>query len=260
MHRYIWLFLFSLIGCSPKADQKQIVIGTTVGDFSDQVKFSIKTILEKKGYTVKLVEFSDYVRPNLALQERSLDVNVFQHKQYLDNFSKEHKLTLKEVFQVPTPPLGIYAGKKKDLAHLIDGASFAVPNDPSNLARALVMFAELGFIKLQADVDPIRASQRDIAENVRNIKLIPLEAAQLPRSREDVDFAVINGNFALSSGIALTDALYQEKSDAYVNWGVVRAEDENKPWVKDLVKAYNSDDFKSGARKKFQGYKWPKNW
>lgn len=240
--------------------KKDIVIGTTVGDFGDMVKLSIKPALEKQGYHVKLVEFTDYVRPNLALSEGSLDVNVFQHKPYLDAFAKEHKLKLSPVFQVPTAPLGVYAGKTKSLKDIKPGASVAAPNDPSNFARALVMLSDLGWIKLKAGVNPLTASQHDIAQNPKNIKILPLEAAQLPRARSDADFAVINGNYATSSGIKLTESLFQEKSYAYVNWGVVRSADAGKPWTRDVIAAYNSAQFKSWAKQKYAGYKYPAAW
>ncbi|TDR81951.1 MetQ/NlpA family ABC transporter substrate-binding protein [Paludibacterium purpuratum] len=240
--------------------KKNIVIGTTVGDFGDMVKLQVKPILEKEGYSVKLIEFTDYVRPNLALSEGSLDVNVFQHKPYLDGFSKEHKLQLSAVFQVPTAPLGLYAGKAKSLKDIKNGASVAAPNDPSNFARALVMLNDLGWIKLKAGINPLTASQHDIAANPKNIKILSLEAAQLPRARSDADFAVINGNYATSSGIKLTEALFQEKSYAYVNWGVVRSADTAKPWVKDVIAAYNSAEFKSWANVKYAGYKFPASW
>lgn len=240
--------------------KKNITIGTTVGDFGDMVKQSIKPILEKQGYQVKLVEFTDYVRPNLALQEGSLDVNVFQHKPYLDEFAREHKLQLKAVFQVPTAPLGLYAGKTRSLKAVRAGATVVAPNDPSNFARALVMLNDLGWIKLKPGINPLTASQHDIAANPKNLRIQPLEAAQLPRARNDADFAVINGNYATSSGIKLTEALYQEKSYAYVNWGVVRSADAAKPWVRDVIAAYNSRQFKAWAKQKYAGYKFPAAW
>ena len=126
------------------AAKKEIVFGTTVGDFGDMVKDQIQPALEKKGYTVKLVEFTDYVRPNRALAEGELDINIFQHKPYLDDFKKEHKLDINEAFQVPTAPLGLYPGKLKSLDEVKDGSSVSAPNDPSNFARALVMLNELG--------------------------------------------------------------------------------------------------------------------
>lgn len=241
-------------------NKPEIVFGTTVGDFGDMVKVAVKPQLEKMGYKVKLVEFSDYIRPNQALANGDIDINIFQHKPYLDDFKKQHNLDLVEVFQVPTAPLGIYAGKLTALDQVKDGSSLAAPNDPSNFARALVMLNELGWIKLKDNIDPLTASKADIAENLKNIKLVELEAAQLPRSRSDVDFAVVNGNYATSSGMKLTDALFQEPSFAYVNWSAVRTADKDAKWVKDVTNAYNSDEFKKYAHETFPGYKYPAIW
>ncbi|EMT6942009.1 hypothetical protein NSR97_000851 [Neisseria gonorrhoeae] len=249
---------------APSADngaaKKEIVFGTTVGDFGDMVKEQIQAELEKKGYTVKLVEFTDYVRPNLALAEGELDINVFQHKPYLDDFKKEHNLDITEAFQVPTAPLGLYPGKLKSLEEVKDGSTVSAPNDPSNFARALVMQNELGWIKLKDGINPLTASKADIAENLKNIKIVELEAAQLPRSRADVDFAVVNGNYAISSGMKLTEALFQEPSFAYVNWSAVKTADKDSQWLKDVTEAYNSDAFKAYAHKRFEGYKYPAAW
>lgn len=242
------------------AEKKEIVFGTTVGDFGDMVKEQIQPELEKKGYTVKLVEFTDYVRPNLALAEGELDINVFQHKPYLDDFKKEHNLDITEVFQVPTAPLGLYPGKLKSLEEVKDGSTVSAPNDPSNFARALVMLDELGWIKLKDGINPLTASKADIAENLKNIKIVELEAAQLPRSRADVDFAVVNGNYAISSGMKLTEALFQEPSFAYVNWSAVKTADKDSQWLKDVTEAYNSDAFKAYAHERFEGYKSPAAW
>lgn len=248
---------------SPAADngaKKEIVFGTTVGDFGDMVKDQIKPALEKKGYTVKLLEFADYVRPNLALAEGELDINIFQHKPYLDGFKAEHNLDLTEVFQVPTAPLGLYGGKLTALDQVKDGSTVSVPNDPSNLARALVMLKELGWIKLKDGIDPLKAAVSDIAENTRNIKLVEMEAANLPRSRQDVDFAIVNGNYAMSSGMKLSETLFQEPSFAYVNWAAVRTADKDSQWVKDVADAYNSTEFKQYAHQRFNGYKYPAAW
>ena len=241
-------------------EKKEIVFGTTVGDFGDMVKDQIKPALEKKGYTVKLVEFTDYVRPNLALAEGELDINVFQHKPYLDNFKAEHKLDIVESFQVPTAPLGLYPGKLQKLEEVKDGSTVSAPNDPSNFARALVMLNELGWIKLKDGINPLTASKNDIAENLKNIKIVELEAAQLPRSRADVDFAVVNGNYAMSSGMKLTETLFQEPSFAYVNWSAVKTADKDSQWLKDVTEAYNSDEFKTYAKQRFAGYKYPAAW
>ncbi|WP_298721958.1 MetQ/NlpA family ABC transporter substrate-binding protein [uncultured Oceanisphaera sp.] len=242
------------------ADKKEIVIGTTVGDFANMVTESIKPQLEAQGYRVKLVEFTDYVMPNLALAEGALDVNCFQHQPYLETFSKDRGLELSPVTQVPTGPMGLYSGKQGALDEVKKGSTVAIPNDPTNQARALLMLADLGWITLRDDIDPLRASEFDVADNPKGIKLIPLEAAQLPRSRQDVDFAVINGNYAASSGIAFGEGLFLERSYDFINWVVVRSEDKDKDFVQDVVDAYNAEAFKDYAVKRFEGYKYPESW
>ena len=243
------------------AQKQTIVIGTTEGDFADMVRDQVKGELEKQGYTVELKTFTDYVVPNQALADGDLDINVFQHKPYLDTFKEEHGLDIVEVFQVPTAPLGIYAGKKTALDQAYKGMSVSAPNDPSNFARALVMMKELGWITLKDDIDPLKASKADIADNSKyDINIVELEAAQIPRARDEVDFAVINGNYATDSGIKLTEALFQEPSFAYINWSAVKTADKDQPWVQDVTNAYNSDSFKQYAHETFPGYKYPKIW
>ena len=242
-------------------DHTKIIIGTTEGDFADMVRNQVKGSLEAQGYEVELIPFTDYVRPNLALAEGDLDINIFQHKPYLDNFKAENNLDLVEVFQVPTAPLGIYSGKKTSFDDAYKGMSVSAPNDPSNFARALVMMDDLGWIKLKDDIDPLTASKSDIADNSKyDIDIIELEAAQLPRARDEVDFAVINGNYATDAGIDLTEALFQEPSFAYVNWSAIKSADTGKKWVEDVTNAYNSEAFKKYAHETFPGYKYPKIW
>ncbi|MDO4426582.1 MAG: MetQ/NlpA family ABC transporter substrate-binding protein [Moraxella sp.] len=245
-------------GKDPEKDT--IVIGTTEGDFADMVRNQVKAELEAQGYKVELKTFTDYIMPNQALAAGDLDINVFQHKPYLDTFKAEHNLDLVEVFQVPTAPLGIYSGKKTNLDEAYDGMSVSAPNDPSNFARALVMMNDLGWIKLKDGIDPLKASKADIAENPKNIQIVELEAANLPRTRDEVDFAVINGNYATDAGIKITEALYQEKSYAYVNWSAVKTGDKDRKWVQDVTAAYNSDGFKQYAHATFPGYKYPAIW
>lgn len=245
---------------APAVEKTTIRFGTTPGDFGDQVRESIKGILEKQGYEVTITEYPDYVTPNQALAEGAIDINIFQHKPYLDSFKAEHKLDLTEIFQVPTAPLGMYAGKLTTLDQVKENTTVAVPNDPSNFARALVMLNALGWIKLKEGIDPLKASKADIAENTKKIELIEMEAANLPRSRSDVDFAIINGNYAMSSGIKLTETLFQEPSFAYVNWSAVRTAETDSKWVKDVTAAYESDEFKSFAKATYPGYKFPASW
>ncbi|MNX07717.1 D-methionine-binding lipoprotein MetQ precursor [compost metagenome] len=241
----------------PKRD---LTIGTSVGDFGDMVKLQIKPALERRGYRVKLVEFSDYVSPNIALSEGSLDVNVFQHKPYLDDFSRMRRLTLSPVFQVPTAPLGLYAGKLKRLDQAKPGIKVAIPNDATNLARSLRLLQDIGWLTLRPGVDELQASTRDIATSRVKVSLVQLEAAQIPRALRDVDFAVVNGNYAVSSGLRLTDALAHETGDRFVNWGVVRSGDRNAPWVKDVIAAYQAPEFKRWAKARYLGYRFPEAW
>ncbi|AMA73924.1 MULTISPECIES: MetQ/NlpA family ABC transporter substrate-binding protein [Aneurinibacillus] len=241
-----------------QGNSKELVIGATAGPYSDQVRLGIKPILEKKGYNVKIVEFNDYVQPNQALAEGSLNANVFQHVVYLQNFAKEHNLDIQDVIQVPTAPIGIYSHKHKTLEEVQPGATVSLPNDPTNQARALVMMQHFGWIKLKEGVDLLRVSEKDIVENKKNIKLLPLEAAQLPRSLEDADYAFVNGNFAIASGLKLTEALALEKiPDQYMNVVAVKTADKDSQFVKDLIEAYKSPEFKEVIEKEFQGFVKP---
>jgi D-methionine transport system substrate-binding protein len=251
---------FALAGSAFAADpnKKEIVFGATAGPYSDQIRLGIKPILEKQGYTVKIVEFNDYIQPNFALAQGSLDANAFQHEVYLKKFATENKLQLTELIKVPTAPIAVYSHKHKSLGEVREGATVAVPNDPTNQARALVVLEQLGWLKLREGYDPIRVSERDVASNVKKIKLIPLEAAQLPRSLDDTDYSFVNGNFALASGLKLTEALAQEKtSPTYQNLVAIRSEDRDKPFVKDIEAAYRSREFLQVVEKHFQGFVKP---
>ena len=236
-------------------DPKELVIGTSAGPYADQVKLGIKPILEKQGYKVKLVEFNDYIQPNFALAEGSLDANIFQHIIYLTKFSTEHKLQLSELVKVPTAPIAIYSKKHKTLNDVKEGTTVALPNDPTNQARALVLLDQLGWIKLRDKYDPVRASEKDIAANIKKIKLIPLEAAQLPRSLQDTDYSFVNGNYALASGLKLKDALTTEKiSSNYANLVAVRTADKDKQFARDIAAAYRSREFLEVTKKHFADY------
>ncbi|PVX35762.1 MetQ/NlpA family ABC transporter substrate-binding protein [Janthinobacterium sp. 78] len=239
-------------------DPKEITIGTSAGPYADQIKLGIKPILEKQGYKVKLVEFNDYIQPNFALAEGSLDANVFQHIVYLKKFALEHKLALTDLITIPTAPIAIYSKKHKTLDDVKEGTTVGLPNDPTNQARALVLLDQLGWIKLRASFDPVRASEKDIAVNTKKIKLLPLEAAQLPRSLGDTDYSFINGNYALASGLKLTEALVAEKiSPNYINLVAIRTADKDKQFAKDLAAAYRSREFLDITNKHFAGYSKP---
>lgn len=240
------------------AAKRNLRIGATAGSNYDLLQEGIVPQLKAKGYTVKLIEFNDYVQPNLALSDGSLDANFFQHRAYFDQFTKDRKLALSAIAQGPVAPMGVYSKKFKSLNELKSGARVALPNDPSNLARALLVLQNAGLIKIKAGVNPARVSELDLAENQHKLKFLPLDAAHLPRALEDADFVVVNGNFAISSGLKLEEAVVLEKTpDQYLNVVAVKTGNETTQWAKDLAEAYRSPAFKQVVDTKFVGYMKP---
>jgi D-methionine transport system substrate-binding protein len=214
----------------------------------------VKPMLKAEGIDLKVVEFTDYVKPNLALNDKELDANFFQHEPYLDKFNAEHGTDLVSVAKVHLEPMGIYSHKIKNLNELADGAKVAIPNDPTNGGRALLILQKAGLITLKTG-DSITATVQDITENKKNLQFVELEAAQIPRSVDDVDIALINTNFAMEGGFnPLKDALYIESKDSpYANILVVRKGDENRPEIQKLVKALQSPEIKKFIEDKYQG-------
>jgi D-methionine transport system substrate-binding protein len=246
------------LGNAHAQEKKALTLGATAGSNFDQLKLGIKPVLEKKGYTVKLVEFNDYVQPNLALAQGSLDANLFQHIIYLKKFSADKGLNLVDITKAPIAPLGLYSRKRKSLADVKEGDRITLPNDPSNLARALVFLEANKLIKVKAGLDPLKVTEKDVAENPRKLVLTPIEAAQLPRTLEDAEFALINGNFAISSGLKLTEAVVLEKTpDHYLNVVAVKADDKDKAWAKDIAAAFRSPEYRAALDKHFAGYARP---
>ena len=240
------------------AAKKQLKIGATAGSNYDLLQKGIVPQLQKKGYQIKLIEFNDYVQPNLALSDGSLDANFFQHRAYFDQFTADRKLALSAIAQGPVAPMGVYSQKHKSLADLKTGAKVALPNDPSNLARALLVLQQAGLVKVKEGVNPARISELDLAANPHKLKFVALEAAQLPRVLQDADLVVVNGNFAVSSGLRLSDAVVLEKTpDQYLNVVAVKTGNETSQWAKDLAAAYRSAEFKAVVNSQFPGYAKP---
>ena len=219
----------------------------------EQIVNAVKDQLAKKGINVEIVEFTDYVQPNLALNDKSLDANFFQHKPYLDEFCKSRGLKLASVGAVHLEPMSVFSNKYKSLAELPDGASIAIPNDPTNGGRALLVLQSAGLIKLKEGA-PITATPQDIAENPKNLEFSELEAPQLPRALEDADIAIINMNFALEAKLDPKSAIYSEGSDSpYANIVAVREGDENRPELQKIMKALTSKEVKDFIEKKYGG-------
>ncbi len=238
--------------------KKEVKIGATSGPYSDMVSNAIKPLLEKKNYVVEVVEFSDYVQPNLALSKGDLDANLFQHKIYMENFAKENKIELSDVISVPTAPMGIYSKTFTSIDEIADGAAIAIPNDPTNAARAFLILEDLGLITLNADANPLTVSEKDVEKNVKNLVFQPIEAAQLPRAVDGVDLAAVPGNFALAAKMDLLDALQLENMpDQYRNRVVVDTKNIDSQFAKDLKEVVESEEFEAIIDEDFQGFGKP---
>lgn len=214
---------------------------------------AVKDQLKKEGVNLEIVEFTDYVQPNLALNDKSLDANYFQHKPYLDQFNKDKGTKLSVLGGVHLEPMGVYSKKIKALADLPDGAHVGIPNDPTNGGRALLILQSAGLIKLKEGA-PITATPQDVVENKKNLVFSELEAAQLTRSLEDTDISVINVNYVLQAKIDPKTALFTESKDSpYVNVVAVRTGDENRPELKKLLAALQSETVKKFINEKYKG-------
>ena len=237
---------------------KVITVGATPTPHAEILN-AAKDALEAEGYTLKVVEFTDYVQPNTALVDGDLDANYFQHTPYLNNFNKENGTDLVAAFDMHYEPFGIYAGKTASIEELADGASVAIPNDGSNETRALLLLQDAGLIKLKDGIDPTSdATKLDITENPKNLDIQEIAAEQLPRSLADVDLAVINGNYALQAGLKVADALAIEDASGdaaqtYANIIAVRAGDETSEKTLALVKALQSDAVKTFIADSYNG-------
>ncbi|SHT28043.1 Putative ABC-type transporter, periplasmic component [Mycobacteroides abscessus subsp. abscessus] len=239
-------------------EKKEVKIGATSGPYSDMVSNAIKPLLEEKGYEVEVVEFSDYVQPNLALSKGDIDANLFQHQIYMENFAKENKIELSDVISVPTAPMGIYSKTFTSVDEISDGADIAIPNDPTNAARAFLILEDLGLISLNEDADPLTVSEKDVEKNVKNLVFQPIEAAQLPRAVDSVDLAAVPGNFALAAKMDLLDALQLENMlDQYRNRVVVDTKNIDSQFAKDLKEVVESEEFETIIDEDFQGFGKP---
>lgn len=206
-------------------------------------------LLAKEGIELKVKEYTDYIQPNKDTTSGAVDANYFQHITYLENYNAENGTDLVSAGLIHYEPFAVYAGTSNDLDAIADGATIAVPNDPTNEGRALLLLQDLGLITL-SDPENLEATPKDIKDNPHNLKFQELEAAALPRALSSVDFAVINGNYAIEAGYHVADALAHESSDSlavekYANIICVAKNNEDSKAVKALVKVLTSDDFKA---------------
>lgn len=258
----------SLFGCGSKsaasgstdtaAEPVKIKVGASVTPHAEILNFVKDTLLKDYNVDMEVVEYTDYVQPNLAVESGELDANYFQHKPYMDKFNSENNTHLVSVAAIHYEPFGIYPGKTKTLDAIPDGAVIAVPNDATNEARALLLLESQNIIKLKDGVG-LNATALDIVENPHNITVKEIEAAQLALSLQDVDFACINVNYALQAGLSVSkDALVvedktSEAATTYANIICVKEGNENNEAILSLVKVLESDATRDYINKTYNG-------
>ncbi|MBB3257236.1 D-methionine transport system substrate-binding protein [Paraburkholderia bannensis] len=268
-HRLVLSALFSAIALfaaqsqtSRAADNAAHVlrVGFVPGPYADEFREGVEPQLKRKGYTVQYVNFSTGLEANQAVWHGEIAADVMQHSVYLKAYNARNGTDLIGVVQVPTPPMGLYSTRHHSLAEVKPGATVAVPNDPVNLERALKILQEVGWIRIRENPNPVDVSEHDVIANPAGIRIVPLDTAQAPRALEDVDFAAIQGNFAISSGHRLTEALALEHMQSpYVNQVVVKAANRNAQETADIVAAYRADEFRSAILRNttYKGYRLP---
>ena len=248
----------TLIGCgSSSKEDKTITVAAVPTPHAEILNNAVKPLLEKEGYTLEVKEFTDYVQPNTVTEEGEVDANYFQHKPYLDNFNAEKGTHLVSIEGIHFEPMGVYSKKITALSSLKDGATVAVPNDATNEARALLLLQDQGLITLK-DGAGIEATPNDIVSNPKNLSFKELEAATVPSVVDDVDIAIINGNYAIAAGFKTSDALAIESADSlaaqtYENLLVVKDGNQDSDKTKALAKALNSDEVRDYINNTFEG-------
>ena len=233
-------------GKENKADDKTITVAASPTPHAEILE-AAKDLLKEKGYTLEIKEFDDYPQQNVVVDEGEFDANYFQHQPYLDNFNEEKGSDLVSAAKIHYEPLGIYPGASEDLENIKDGAKIAVQNDPTNEARALLLLEENGIITLKEDAG-LNATKKDVEENPHNIEIVELDAAQIARVVEELDFVVLNGNYALDAGFNVqTDAIAKEEADSeaaqtYANIIAVKKENKDSEKIKALVEVLQSEE------------------
>ena len=251
------LLLLSLAGCkNSSSESKTITVGASATPHAEILK-AVKPILAKEGYTLNIKIYDDYVLPNTATEDGELDANYFQHQPYLDSFNEKNNTHLVSVAAIHYEPYGIYAGTSSSLTNVPDGAKIAVPNDPSNEARALQLLAAQKLITIK-DGAGLSATKKDISANPHHYDVVEMDAAVIPKSLDSVALAVINGNYAIGAGLKVSQALATEDKNSeaaktYANIIAVKQGNENKPAIKVLVKALKSQEVKDYITKTYDG-------
>ncbi|WP_376098190.1 MetQ/NlpA family ABC transporter substrate-binding protein [Roseomonas sp. CCTCC AB2023176] len=228
-------------------------VGVTAGPHA-QVMEKVREIAARDGLAIRIVEFSDFIQPNAALAAGDLDANSYQHQPFLDQQVRDRRLPLVSVGKTMVFPMGLYSRRHRQASAIPAGGRVAIPNDPTNGGRALVLLASAGLFSLRSGAD-FRATVADVTENPRRLRIVELEAAQLPRALDEVEAAAINSNFALQAGLnPVRDSIAIESAESpYANLIAVRDADRTAPWVARLLRAYQNDEVKGFVETTFSG-------
>ena len=250
---FVLILAFSVFANGAKEkDASVITVGATPEPHAEMLRLVVDD-LAKEGFTLVVKEFTDYVTPNDAVEDGQIDANFFQHIPYMNSFNNEHGYHLVNAGGIHIEPLAVYSKKYSDIKSVPSGATFAIPNDPTNEGRALLLLESTGLIKLK-DSNNLESTPMDVVSNPKNFKFKEIEAASLPRVLADVDCAVINGNYAIPAGLnAAKDGLVVEgASSPYVNIISVKSGNEKNPAVKALVKALQSEEIRTWVASKYK--------
>jgi D-methionine transport system substrate-binding protein len=250
------------IATASSSKTTKVVVGVCPGPYGDMVTKVLAPLLKKDGYVLSTKLFNDYVQPNKALAGGQIDANLFQHTNYLTQFTKDNNLSLTSLGPVPTLGLGIYSKKYTSISAIKDGSTVAIANDASNLARSLDVLEQNKLITVKDGVDPTKATVNDIATNPKNLKFKTIDAAQLARSLDTVDVALVPGNFSWAAGLKVTSALALEKqSNGVFNVVVVNSKDKNSDFAKKVKALLTSQEFKDAiAKSDFKDFGKPWTW
>lgn len=247
------------VGCgggeaTSEEETTKLVVGATPVPHAEILEFC-KPILAEQGIELVVKEFTDYVQPNMALNDGQLDANYFQHLPYLEQFNADNDMDLTYTVSVHFEPMGLFSKSIKSIDEIKNGAKIGVPSDPSNEARALLLLQDNGILKLKDGVE-LKATKVDIVDNPKNVEIVEMEAAQLATSLPDMTAAVINGNYALDAGLAISDAIVSEGKDSiaaktFGNILAIRPGDEDRPEIKALSEVLNSDKVREYIEKEY---------
>ena len=251
--RHLVITLAALSALTTAAHAETIKVGVTAGPHA-QILEAVKPIAAKNGLDIQIVEFSDYVAPNAALEAGDLQANSFQHQPYLDNQKADRGYKIESVGLTVNFPIGIYSKKYKSWDAVPEGGSLSIPNDPTNGGRVLLLLRDKGALKLKDGVG-FKPTVADIVENTKKLKIVEIDAAQTPRTLDDVDAAAVNTNYATQAGLdPVKDAILREDPKGpYANLIAVRSVDKDKLWVKTLVASYQTPEIREFILTKFKG-------